>query len=69
MVKMVRNFYLHSRACTRAHTDLVILFTVVAGTVVLWRMQPVPGDSASDLTDGHVIMRHIPHMSDVKDVR
>ena len=39
-----------------------------AGTVVIWRMQPLQGDAACDPTDSHVIMRHIPHMCDVKDV-
>lgn len=38
------------------------------GTVVIWRMQPLQGDAACDPTDSHVIMRHIPHMCDVKDV-
>ena len=44
-------------------------YTSFPGTVVLWRMEPLFGDSYCDPSDGHVIMRHIPHMSDVKDVR
>lgn len=31
-------------------------------------MQPLLGDAAVNETDKHVIMRHIPHMCDVKDV-
>jgi hypothetical protein len=52
-------------------TCKIFSFTLVKGTVVLWRMQSLLGDSNSscDPTDDHVIMRHIPHMSDVKDVR
>jgi hypothetical protein len=45
-----------------------ILLLCPPGTVVTWRMQPLLGDAAVDDTDKHVIMRHIPHMCDVKDV-
>lgn len=46
-----------------------IRLNVAAGTVVLWRMQPLLGDASGHPTDSHVIMRHIPHMCDVKDIR
>ena len=82
MVKMVRGAYTSVMKaickdtllfCTDSEIDIlntIFHFTLgSAGTVVLWRMEPLFGDSYCDPSDGHVIMRHIPHMSDVKDVR
>jgi hypothetical protein len=80
VVKMVRGAYtsVMKALCKDtfcADSKIEILNTVIhftlrsAGTVVLWRMEPLFGDSYCDPSDGHVIMRHIPHMSDVKDVR
>ena len=52
-----------------AHYIIQFTSPCASGTVVLWRMQPMLGDACSDPTDSHVIMRHIPHMCDVKDIR